>query len=156
MTTYQVTSNRDGYELIASWPDLPERVDHPVGTFGEEKLATATRSVLNAASRYRWHRWIQLYDEGVFTEERAGEDPVDRPTDEHLSLGSATTSAPSRWLPRLPTGVILGDSPMSGYLEGRIESLIKDPGQPGAQDEADDRGVHRTCCDREPAAPPVD
>ena len=95
MTTYQVTSNRDGYQLIASWPDLPERADHPVGTFEEEKLATAARSVLNAASRYRWHRWIQLQDEGVFTEERAGEDPMDSPRAGHSHRVPRRQSAPA-------------------------------------------------------------
>jgi len=73
MTTYQVTSDGDGHDLVASWPDLPERANHPVATFKELKLATAAKSVLNAASRYRWHRWIQLQDEGLFTDERVGQ-----------------------------------------------------------------------------------
>ena len=140
MTTYQVTSNRDGYQLTASWPDLPERADHVVGTFEEEKLAAAARSVLNAASRYRWHRWIQLQDEGVFTEERAGEDLVTSPTAGQLSTASAATSAPSRWLPRLPTGVVLGDSPMSDYLQSRIESLTQGADLSGEQVESDSTG----------------
>jgi len=71
MTTYQVTSEGDGHQLVASWPDLPERADHPVASFKELKLATAARNVLSAASRYRWHRWIQLQDQGIFTEERS-------------------------------------------------------------------------------------
>src|ERR1017187_622727 len=29
MTTYQVTSDGDGHDLVASWPDLPERANHP-------------------------------------------------------------------------------------------------------------------------------
>ena len=75
MTTYQVTSEGDGHQLIASWPDLPGTGDHPVATFKELKLATAARNVLSAASRYRWHRWIQLHDQGFFTEERVGPGP---------------------------------------------------------------------------------
>ena len=70
MTTYEVTSERNGHQLIASWPDLPERAHHPVAVFNELKLATVAKSVLNAARRYRWHRWVQLQDHGIFTEER--------------------------------------------------------------------------------------
>ena len=87
MTTYQVTSDRNEHQLIASWPDLPERANHPVAVFKELKLATVAKSVLNAASRYRWHRWVQLQDQGVFTDERAGRDPTERP---------ATATAPTR------------------------------------------------------------
>jgi hypothetical protein len=114
MTTYKVTSEGSRQHLVACWPDLPERVNHPVAAFKELKLAEVAKTVLNAASRYRWHRWIQLLDEGVFAEDQAGPDPT----------------GPSARLPRLPTGVILGDSPMSADLEGRIEALIPDPDAP--------------------------
>lgn len=140
MTTYQVTSDGDGHDLVASWPDLPERANHPVATFKELKLATAAKSVLNAASRYRWHRWIQLQDEGLFTDERVGADPTERPATAQLPAGSAGTSGQPPWLPRLPTSAILGDSPMSDYLEARIEALIPGPGQESAPVEPDASG----------------
>ena len=84
MTTYQVTSDGNEHELTASWPDLPERANHPVAVFKELKLATVAKNVLNAASRYRWHRWVQLQDQGVFTDERVGPDPTERPATAQL------------------------------------------------------------------------
>ncbi len=140
MTTYQVTSNRNEHELTASWPDLPERANHPVAAFKELKLATVAKSVLNAASRYRWHRWVQLQDQGVFADERAGPDPAERPAAAQLSPGSARTSGQPPWLPRLPTSVILGEAPMSDYLQARIEALIPGPGQEADPVETDSGG----------------
>ena len=67
MTTYEVDNEEDRYCLRASWPDLPERANHDVAGFKEEKLAAVARSVLGAASRYRWRRAVQLVDEGIFT-----------------------------------------------------------------------------------------
>ncbi len=96
------------------------------------------RSVLEAASCYRWHRMLQLWDEGVFTEANAGPDPI-------VKLSWSAFAGPvSRfgrgheepgWLPRLATDVVLGDSPMSQYLRERIEALIPDQqGQPAPVD----------------------
>ena len=140
MTTYQVTSNRNEHELIASWPDLPERANHPVAVFKELKLATVAKSVLNAASRYRWHRWVQLQDQGVFTDERVRPDPIERPATAQLPPGSARTSGQPPWLPRLPTSVVLGDAPISDYLQTRIEALIPGPDQEPAPVETDSAG----------------
>jgi len=127
MTTYQVTSEGDGHQLVASWPDLPERADHPVASFKELKLATAARNVLSAASRYRWHRWIQLQDQGIFTEERVGPDPSDAPGSSQLATGSGEPVQPP-WLPRSTTNVLLGYAPMSDYLAARIEALVTGAG----------------------------
>jgi hypothetical protein len=140
MTTYQVTSDGNGHQLVASWPDLPERVNRPVATFKELKLATAAKSVLNAASRYRWHRRIQLLDEGIFTDEQAGPDPIERPATARLSPGSSDASGQPPWLPRLPTSVVLGDSPMSDHLQARIESLLPVSGPQVAPAEPDSAG----------------
>jgi hypothetical protein len=131
MTTYEVTSDASGHNLVASWPDLPERANHPVATFQELKLATVAKSVLNAASRYRWCRWIQLLDEGTFTEKMAGPDPtaVQQPTIAQPAPDSGATSDQVPRLPRLPTSAVLGDSPMSEYLQARIEGLLQDPGE---------------------------
>jgi len=140
MTTYQVTSDGNEHHLIASWPDLPERVNHPVATFQELKLATVASSVLNAASRYRWRRWVHLQNQGVFTEERVGPDPTEPPTSGQLPKGSAAVSRRSLWLPRLPTSVVLGDSPMNRYLETRIEGLVPVAGQESSPAEVDSGG----------------
>jgi hypothetical protein len=112
MTTYEINSDANGHHLVASWPDLPERATCPVATFGDLKLASVARSVLGAASRYRWKRWVQLLDSGVFTEQEAGPDPTN-------VLGSGPLGPP-----RLPTAAVLGDSPMSATLETRIAKLI--------------------------------
>ena len=96
MTTYQVTSDRDGHQLTASWPDLPERANHTVATFEELKLATVARSVLNAASRYRWHRWVQLQNQGIFTEERVGPDPTESDGDRTATQGRGASPPGSR------------------------------------------------------------
>ena len=137
MTTYEVTTDEAGHHLTASWPDLPERASHPVATFQELKLAAAARSVLDTASRYRWRRWLQLIDVGVFTEEEVGPDPpetqvaaVEPPaTDVDANVGASSP------LPRLPTRAILGDSPMGEQLEQRIVSMLPAPGtEPGAVD----------------------
>ena len=140
MTTYQVTSDGNEHHLIASWPDLPERASHPVATFKELKLATVARSVLSAASRYRWHRWVQIQDQGVFSDERVEPDPTERPATAQLPPGSVETSGQPPWMPRLPTTVILGDSPISDYLEARIEALIPGAGQEPAPVEPDSTG----------------
>ena len=131
MPPYEVTSDASGHNLVASWPDLPERANHPVATFQELKLATVAKSVLNAASRYRWCRWIQLLDEGTFTEKMAGPDPtaVQQPTIAQPAPDSGATSDQVPRLPRLPTSAVLGDSPMSEYLQARIEGLLQDPGE---------------------------
>ncbi len=129
MTTYEVTSERNGHQLIASWPDLPERAHHPVAVFKELKLATVAKSVLNAASRYRWHRWIQLQDHGIFTEESAGPDPTGHAATAKPPSGSPGASDLPERLPRLPTKPILGDAPIDEYLESCIEALIPDPGR---------------------------
>ncbi len=139
MTTYQVTSDGAGHQLTASWPDLPERANHPVATFEELKLATVARSVLNAASRYRWHRWVELQGQGIFTEERLGPDPADPLAGAQPPKG-AVMSARLASLPRLPTDVILGDSPMNEYLAARIEALLPAAGQEPAPPEADPAG----------------
>jgi hypothetical protein len=109
MTTYEVESEDDGHHLLASWPDLPERASHPVATFQELKLATVAKSVLSAASRYRWRRWVDLANNGV--------------------LASRSREPEGASLPTLPTSAVLGDSPMSAELEQRIEALIPAPGQ---------------------------
>ncbi len=139
MTTYQVTSDGDGHRVTASWPDLPGRANHPVATFEELKLATVARSVLNAASRYRWHRWVQLQNQGIFTEERVGPDPTE-PTAATQPPKTTAKSARLHSLPRLPTGVILGDSPMGDYLAARIEALVPAPGEQPTPAEADSAG----------------
>ena len=103
MTTYELESeDSSGYHLIASWPDLPERISHPVATFQDPKLAAVAKTVLNAASRYRWRRWVELLDEGVFNE---------------------TRDAGSTSLPALPTGAVLGDLPLGADLEEWIRAL---------------------------------
>ncbi|MGD0945589.1 MAG: hypothetical protein ABR972_15145 [Acidimicrobiales bacterium] len=109
MTTYEVESEDDGHHLLASWPDLPERASHPVATFQELKLATVAKSVLSAASRYRWRRWVDLANNGV--------------------LASRSREPEGASLPTLPTSAVLGDPPMSAELEQRIEALIPAPGQ---------------------------
>jgi hypothetical protein len=116
MTTYEVDSDEDGHHLLASWPDLPERASHPVSTFQDLKLATVAKTVLNAASRYRWRRWVQLLDDGVFTESHPGKETVGLPT--------------------LPTAAILADSQMYAGLEKQIEALI-----PGAGEESEPTDV---------------
>ena len=139
MTTYQVTSDRDGHQLTASWPDLPERANHPVATFEELKLAIVARSVFNAASRYRWHRWVQLQNQGIFTEERVEPEPTEPRAAAQPPKGTARAARlPS--LPRLPTSVVLGDSPMGDYLAARIEALVPAAGQEPAPPEADSAG----------------
>jgi hypothetical protein len=139
MTTYQVTSDRDGHQLTAFWPDLPERANHTVATFEELKLATVARSVLSAASRYRWQRWVQLQNQGIFTEERVGPDPTEPTTTAQPPKGAAKSARlPS--LPRLPTDVILGDSPMGDYLAGRIKALVPAGGEEPAPAEVDSGG----------------
>src|ERR1017187_2555155 len=103
MTTYEVENeDSSGYHLSASWPDLPERISHPVATFQDPKLAAVAKTVLNAASRYRWRRWVELLDEGVFNE---------------------TRDAGSTSLPALPTGAVLGDLPLGADLEEWIRAL---------------------------------
>jgi hypothetical protein len=132
MTTYQVTSDQDRHHLIASWPDLPERSSHPVATFQELKLATVAKTVLNASSRYRWHRWVQLLDEGVFPDEVATQASVQEPTVSQTSLEVDLTSGP---MPELPSKAILGDLPMSDDLEREIKERSPDTnGQPGRPD----------------------
>ncbi len=70
---------------------------------------------------------LQLWDEGVFTEARAGLDPI-----VNFSVFAGPVSGFGRgfeepgWLPRLATDVVLGDSPMSQNLRERIEALIPD------------------------------
>jgi len=117
--------------MATSWslpgPTYPNVRINPVASFKELKLATAARNVLSAASRYRWHRWIQLQDQGIFTEERVGPDPSDAPGSSQLATGSGEPVQPP-WLPRLPTNVLLGDAPMSDYLAARIEALVTGAG----------------------------
>jgi hypothetical protein len=104
MTTYEVENeDSSGHRLTASWPDLPERAGHLVANFRDPKLAAVAKTVLNAASRYRWRRWVQLLDEGVFNEPHA--------------TGSAS-------LPALPTGAVLGESGLGAELEEPIRTLI--------------------------------
>lgn len=105
MTTYEVESQDSRHRLLASWPDLPERANHLVATFQDLKLATVAKTVLNAASRYRWRRWVQLVDEGVFKEQSA-------------------QSAVS--LPPLPTDAIVGGAPLGTSLEEHIKALTAD------------------------------
>jgi hypothetical protein len=110
MTTYEVESEGGVHSLFASWPDLPERARHPVATLQDLKLAAVAKSVLNAASRYRWRRRVQLVDEGVFSE-----------------LGAAGPAD----LPVLATSVVLGDSPLRTELEARLKALTEDPDHDG-------------------------
>lgn len=127
MTTYGLDSRNDRL-LVASWPDLPIEAYETVGPFADREIAALAPSVLEAASRYRWHRMLQLWDEGAFTDERAGPDPIVASTES--SGGGATPgcrmSEEPGWLPRLPTEVLLGDSPMTQYMRERIEALIPD------------------------------
>ena len=130
MTTYRVESDETGHHLVASWPDLPERASQSVAIFEDLKLASVAKSVLSAASRYRWRRWLELLDAGIFSEEQVPPDPT--PADRSDVTGVAPDSGggpdqPS-WLPRLPTTVILGDSTMGAYLEERIERLLPEAG----------------------------
>ena len=130
MTTYRVESDETGHHLVASWPDLPERASQSVAIFEDLKLASVAKSVLSAASRYRWRRWMELLDAGMSSEERVPPDPT--PADSPDVTGDAPDSGggpdePS-WLPRLPTTVILGDSTMGAYLEERIERLLPEAG----------------------------
>ncbi|MGA3351691.1 MAG: hypothetical protein ABSD85_00690 [Acidimicrobiales bacterium] len=108
MTTYEVDSEHGTHQLLASWPDLPERASHRVAVFQEQKLASVARSVLNAASRYRWRRFIQLLDAGVYPGQAASE-PMGPPV--------------------LATSAVLGEVPMGPELQGRIEELVPAPGQ---------------------------
>ena len=119
MTTYEVNTGDSVHSLVASWPDLPERADHLVTTFQDVKLAAVARTVLGAASRYRWHRRLQLVDDGVFTEPP----PAGKPTE----------------LPPLATAVVLGEVAMAEELESRIEALLPASGD-GAGDVAVDDG----------------
>ena len=128
MTTYRI-DRVDGRTLIASWLDLPIQGSATVGPFADTAMAMTAQNVLDAASHYRWHRMLQLWDEGVFTDARAGLDPI-------VGFSPSTIARPVRefdwrsdepgWLPRLPTDVVLGDSPMSQYLRERIERMIPD------------------------------
>jgi hypothetical protein len=143
MTTYEVASDETGHHVTASWPDLPERASHPVATFQELKLAGAARSVLDAASRYRWRRWLQLIDGGVFSEEQAGPDPTltDATTSLLIASDSGVKSGQPSWLPRLSTSAVLGDSPMSQNLEQRIKDLIPDSGEQREPVDPDSPGL---------------
>jgi hypothetical protein len=105
MTTYELESTDESHLLLASWPDLPERASHPVATFADLKLASVAKTVLGAASRYRWRRRVQLLEEGVFA-------------------GTAPTGPPE-----LPSEVVVGDSPMNADLEKQIEALVPGPDQ---------------------------
>ena len=105
MTTYEVESQDSRHRLLASWPDLPERANHLVATFQDLKLATVAKTVLNAASRYRWRRWVQLVADGVFKEQSA--------------QGAAG-------LPPLPTAAIVGGAPLGASLEEHIKALTAD------------------------------
>lgn len=117
MTSYRIDPV-DGRTLIARWPDLPIQGSATVGSFADTVTAMTVQRVLDAASRYRWHRMLQLWDEGVFTDARAGSDPI-------VSFSRSTLAGPEPgWLPRLATDVILGDSPMSQYLRERIDTSI--------------------------------
>jgi len=108
MTTYQVDSEDGGHRLRASWPDLPERATHDVATFQDLKLAAVAKSVLNAASRYRWRRWVMRVEEGTFTDE--GDEEVGN-------------------FPVLASPAVLGDAAMGAALEKCIESLIPVEGE---------------------------
>jgi len=108
MTTYEVDSRESRHGLVASWPDLPERASQLVATFEELKLAAVAKSVLGAASRYRWRRRLQQLDEGVFTDQSRSPEVAE--------------------LPALPTEVVLGEAAMPEYLERRIEALLPAPG----------------------------
>jgi hypothetical protein len=119
MTTYDVQSSDGDHKLVASWPDLPERANHAVARFEELKLASAARSVLGAASRYRWHRLIQLLDAGVLPGQ-----PAAQPTE----------------LPELATGAVLGDQAMSPELRGTLERLIPNKDQTPAPAAVDQGG----------------
>jgi hypothetical protein len=113
MTTYQVDSEDGEHRLRASWPDMPDRATHDVATFQELKLAAVAKSVLNAASRYRWRRWVMAVEAGAFSDEGAKE------------IGS---------FPPLASAAVLGDAPMGAELEKCIEALIpgdgEEPGPP--------------------------
>ena len=128
MTTYRVDSE-DESTVIATWTDLPIKGSLPVGPFAEAKMATTAKSVLNAASRYRWHRALQLLEQGIFTEEEVGSDAaqMEQPAIAQLASDSDWGSDETEWLPRLPTSVVLGDSPMSEYLGKTIEGIVPDP-----------------------------
>jgi hypothetical protein len=128
VTTYRVDSE-DESTVIATWTDLPIKGSLPVGPFAEAKMATTAKSVLNAASRYRWHRALQLLEQGIFTEEEVGSDAaqMEQPAIAQLASDSDWGSDETEWLPRLPTSVVLGDSPMSEYLGKTIEGIVPDP-----------------------------
>jgi hypothetical protein len=131
MTTYKVTSEGASHRVIASWPDLPERASHLVAEFEESKLARAAGTVLNAASRFRWRRWLELLEVGISSEDQAGPDPdASGPAEGTTSAkGPSKQSDSPSWLPRLPTAAVLGDAPMSDYLKCRVEALLAPPGQ---------------------------
>lgn len=75
MTTYRVDPVNDRM-VVASWPDLPIHSSASVGPFADTEMVMTAESVLNVVSRYRWHRMLQLWDEGVFTDAEAGPDPI--------------------------------------------------------------------------------
>jgi hypothetical protein len=128
MTSYGVHPENECM-LIATWADLPIKCRLPVGPFAEVKMATTAKSVLNAASRYRWHRALQLLEQGIFTEEEVGSDAaaMEQPAIGQLASDSDWGSDETEWLPRLPTSVVLGNSPMSEYLRKTIEGIVPDP-----------------------------
>lgn len=117
MTNYEVTSDEAGHHLRASWPDLPEAVTQPVAVFEELKLASVARTVLAAASRYRWHRWTRLVDEGIF--------------------GARGASAKPAGLPALSSSVVLGDEAMSTELSRKLEALVSAPDAEKENDSAE-------------------
>jgi hypothetical protein len=124
MTSYGVHPENECM-LIATWADLPIKGRLPVGPFAEVKMATTAKSVLNAASRYRWHRALQLLEQGIFTEEEVGSDAaaMEQPAIGQLASDSDWGSDETEWLPRLPTSVVLGNSPMSEYLRSQFSGL---------------------------------
>jgi hypothetical protein len=127
MTSYGVHPENECM-LIATWADLPTKGSLPVGPFAEVKMATTAKSVLNAASRHRWHRALQLLEQDIFTEEQVGAAPavMEQPAIAQLASDSDWGSDETEWLPRLPTSVVLGDSPMSEYLRKNIEWIVRD------------------------------
>jgi len=59
-------------------------------------MATTAKSVLNAASRYRWHRALQLLEQGIFTEEEVGSDAAQMEQPAIAQLASDSDWGPTR------------------------------------------------------------
>ena len=126
--------------MSASWPDLP-------GT-GEPSRGQVPGAEARHGRKKRAQRRFPLPVAPVGPtpgpgrlHRRAGRAGSDRaPGDRTAPARLCGTSGQPPWLPRLPTSVILGDAPISDYLETRIEALIPGPDQEPAPVETDSAG----------------